>query len=593
MTGAALAHGLLNLATGRWLTGPIFDKELRVAARHRLTYVLRSLYLAVVIVVLGLWAATVVHDLSMQSNALRLARISELGRTLSAIVVWMQFLAAQVLAGVLLCTAISGEVNRRTLGVLLTTPITSLQVVVGKLLGALTQVFILIGLSVPVLAIVRVFGGVPWDFVIGGVCVTLTTALLIGSLTLLFSILFRHAYVVILMTVMTCLNFFLLLPMLMVMFMVRPGNGQVFVEILSLSHPYFVVGSLTQLLFDPRAAMTFPGRFPAHWIWPLHTVASLAFTLGLIALCTVLVRRAALKQMVGGTNAANGDSASPGRRRLRRIWGPPMLWKELHPRTFGRRPVLTGIGLLLMSVGLMAMYFYYATSEYEDFSDEYVHVVFGMIYFWLALLCTAIYAAIPIAAEKENRTWPAILTTTLPDEAILWAKVAGVARRSAPVWAMLLGHVFVFVLLGYIHPVALLQIPWLVFWCWAVITGAGLYFSTRFCRTTPAVVLNLVFFALLWIGLPFFFGMLSVAGGGSGDWVEWCLDSMPWWHLGSGLNATADGGWHSSLDYDWEFWRFDDVWGSTLWMLVVGGLNVLLGYCFLRTAGRRLRQNVF
>ena len=97
------------------------------------------------------------------------------------------FLAPAMTAG-----AISLEREKQTLDMLATTPISSLAIVVGKLLSALTYVFILIIASIPLTAIVFVFGGVGPDEVLRGYLVLFVTAIGLGSLGLFISALMQR-----------------------------------------------------------------------------------------------------------------------------------------------------------------------------------------------------------------------------------------------------------------------------------------------------------------------------------------------------------------------------------------------------------------
>ena len=72
------------------------------------------------------------------------------------------------------------------------TPISSLAIVVGKLLCALVYVFLLIAASIPLMAIVFVFGGVGPDDVLRGYVVLIVTALGLGSFGLLCSSLVKR-----------------------------------------------------------------------------------------------------------------------------------------------------------------------------------------------------------------------------------------------------------------------------------------------------------------------------------------------------------------------------------------------------------------
>ena len=136
------------------------------------------------------------------SGLYSVSRMAEAGKNIVMTIVWFQFCATQFLAVIMLSTAINDEVYNRTLGVLMTTPITSFQIVMGKLLGKLLQLILLLAISLPLLAIVRMFGGVPWDYIISSLCITLTTVIFAGSVSLFFSIFSRRAYVVIILSVL-------------------------------------------------------------------------------------------------------------------------------------------------------------------------------------------------------------------------------------------------------------------------------------------------------------------------------------------------------------------------------------------------------
>lgn len=159
-----------------WLTGPIFGKELRVSSRRRRNYWLRSMYvLLLTIFITVVWISVVEYH---GNAALQQSRTAVAGKQIVMTTVLFQFLATQVLAVIMLSTAISDEVYHRTLGLLMTTPINSLQIVMGKVLSKLIQLLLLLGIALPVLAIVRVFGGVSWGYLLSSFCVTVTAVLL-------------------------------------------------------------------------------------------------------------------------------------------------------------------------------------------------------------------------------------------------------------------------------------------------------------------------------------------------------------------------------------------------------------------------------
>ncbi len=97
------------------------------------------------------------------------------------------FLAPMATAG-----AISLEREKQTLEMLAATPITSVAIVVGKLLSALIYVWLLIAASIPLTAVVFVFGGVAPDDLLHGYLVLIITALGLGAFGLLCSSLVKR-----------------------------------------------------------------------------------------------------------------------------------------------------------------------------------------------------------------------------------------------------------------------------------------------------------------------------------------------------------------------------------------------------------------
>ena len=108
-------------------------------------------------------------------------RLGEIGRAIFLGLMMLQTLMVAVLAPAATAGAISSEREHQTLDLLAVTPISSLAIVLGKLLSALAWVFVLILASIPVTALVFVFGGVAPDDVIRGYVVLFATVIGLGS----------------------------------------------------------------------------------------------------------------------------------------------------------------------------------------------------------------------------------------------------------------------------------------------------------------------------------------------------------------------------------------------------------------------------
>src|SRR5207237_10090255 len=141
---------------------------------------------------------------------------------------------------VLTSTAISDEKLHRTLHVLLMTPLTAWQIVSGKLFARLLTALTLIGLSLPVLAIVRLLGGVEISQMFGVICMCIVVALTSAALGLLLSILMPRAYAVILLSYFLMGIAYLFVPMMMIIFIKATGarNGMRIATIICSYNPF-------------------------------------------------------------------------------------------------------------------------------------------------------------------------------------------------------------------------------------------------------------------------------------------------------------------------------------------------------------------
>ena len=117
---------------------------------------------------------------------------ASVGRGIFVGLMMLQTLMVAVLAPAATAGAISSEREHQTLELLAVTPISSLAIVLGKLLSALAWVFVLILASIPVTALVFVFGGVAPDDMLRAYVVLFATVIGLGSVGIFFSALTRR-----------------------------------------------------------------------------------------------------------------------------------------------------------------------------------------------------------------------------------------------------------------------------------------------------------------------------------------------------------------------------------------------------------------
>lgn len=525
MTGhlGSRLHAVLAPA---WLTGPIFDKELRVASRRRRQYALRFLYILALTVFVGVvWLGLVQYE----GNASFVqSRMAAAGQRIVTTIVFFQFFAMQILAVVLLSSAISDEVYHRTLGILMTTPINSLQIVMGKLLSRLLQLVLLLAISLPMLAIVRVLGGVSWGYLLSSLGITLTAAIFAGSISLLFSIRNRHAYGVIVRTMFTLACLYFVLPALFgfavayffsragVNLGSRSGAMTALAPIVVSLNPISSMVAITERMLSPRGPVLFS--------LPLHCGFMLSLSVLVLGRAMLVVRKVALRQAVGiadcGLRTANPRGKvnpkaalrNPSSGGVRRVVGPPVVWKEL------RAPFIQGIdsrnSYIGLAMAIVALVFTYLVgAESKSLTEDFTHITYVILFVFIGGLINIVFSATRITTEKESQAWPLLLTTPLSDWDILLGKAVSAFRRCLPIWGLLAGHVLLFTLAGYIHPVAIVHLLALVAWLTCFITGSGLYFSARFARTTSAVMASFAVVVGLWVIGPILAGLMGVMGG--------------------------------------------------------------------------------
>jgi len=166
-------------------------KELRGRMRGRRAFVILTIYL----VLLGgfAWMVELILERTYSSGfgTSGLATAS-IGQGIFAALLMLETLQVAFLAPAATAGAISLEREKRTLDLLVVTPISSPAIVLGKLFSALIYVWLLIAASIPLTAVVFVYGGVAPDDVVRGYLVLVVTALGFGAFGLLASSLVKR-----------------------------------------------------------------------------------------------------------------------------------------------------------------------------------------------------------------------------------------------------------------------------------------------------------------------------------------------------------------------------------------------------------------
>ena len=487
-----------------WLTGPFLDKELRVSSRQLRNFLLRSIYIiALLFFVVTTWGK--VFHFNSNMTFLR-SRLAEAGRMITITIIQFQFVATQLTAVILFCNSINNEIYHRTLGVLLTTPVTSFQIVMGKILSKLFQIIILISISLPLLAIIRIFGGVQLNYILISLCLTLAMVIFAGSLSLFFSVIFRRTYIVIIVTifVLGILCFFREIDIL------NTTRRNLFSRrIVYMSTYYNPFERIAYSILHPEINKSSSG-----WLLLCSTLLFVSFIL--LLLSSILLRKIALanafgqksiwKKILRQIDIFCDKMFAPDKKnsseKIRPVWGPAVAWKEMKMKYSSREKMYAVVIIIIEIIMIVAMYIFPYMADGYGYGETLAYYLY--VFLGLGIFSTVYFSVKCIASEKESHTWSCLLMTPLSDWQIMSGKFIGILRRVLPVWVMLFIFLFTFSIpfnkdIKVVFVLAILMIAVIIF-----LYGAGLYFSSRFKNTNSAIIGCFIFICAIWVIYPHF-----------------------------------------------------------------------------------------
>lgn len=175
---------------------PILKKELRLGSRS----IKIPLALMFYNIVLAFIAVIMIFSINTLSNGTGDAIDFTGFLYIFQIIGWTQLSITLLIVPILSAGSISGEREKQTLEIMLTTPAKPLSIVWGKLLASLSNYSMFIISSIPIMAISFVLGGLNWFALLGFIFMILVVAVLVGSIGVFCSSAFKKTIVSIVMT---------------------------------------------------------------------------------------------------------------------------------------------------------------------------------------------------------------------------------------------------------------------------------------------------------------------------------------------------------------------------------------------------------
>ena len=353
-----------------------------------------------------------------------------------------------------------------------------------------------------------------------------------------FSVLMCRAYTTILASLGTLGFLYGLLPVLIVLFAALNSFTAPPLLLGSYAHPFIAMATQSADLAMPGATR---GLSLA---WEIHCLVMLALSLGVAALCVPLIRRVSLRMAVGGgmsrakpqplpaaparqpaalaqplgydrrlasksdliaagleppaLPAAHRPPPTPAQaeRGIRRVVGPPVLWKETRGPWLFRTTWAKVSFILKLSLLVLVNILFAGLSSHAVASPHY-HAAVLAILTGMVVIVVAVTSAATVTAEKETRALPVLLTTPLSNAQIIAGKFVGTLRRLVGPMVPLFGHLLFFVFIGllaqsgFIRPLAIFHLGLILVPMVCFYNASGLYFSSKFKKTSAAVVANL------------------------------------------------------------------------------------------------------
>lgn len=392
---------------------------------------IRAAYLAVLII-------TLLALLLDASGSMR--DLAAAGAQAFEAVAYLQIALICILTPVFMAGAIAQESNPRTWDILLTTPMSSLQIVLGQLFGRLFIVLALLIASLPLFAITQYYGGVPGSSVLISYAVSAGAALLVGSIAVGLSVnrlAGRRAVFTFYVAVVTYLAVTIGIDLSL-----RAGAGTV--TAVTPINPFL---ALRALLAPTEYAR--PGLIELDQMNPLARywygspvlvwcILSFGASILIVLISSITARSIGNKTGVPWYRRALGLGAKDAATRpAREVSNNPIAWREATARnaTLGKMALRWSFVFLgiLWALALLAMY-HGGSLDHESFRR------WLLVTTWTELIVIALVAinmsATAISREREDGTLDLLLTTPITPKDYLGGKLKGLVFYLLPLIAV-------------------------------------------------------------------------------------------------------------------------------------------------------------
>jgi ABC-type transport system involved in multi-copper enzyme maturation permease subunit len=408
------------------LLGPIFNREFLTVPRRSRHYALRVAYLGTLwIIAVTAWLATV----GWQRSA-TLGETARLGQTLFQVLMFVQLALFLFFAALSSASAIAQEKDRRTFVLLLMTDMRNHEIVLGKMLGSLLPIGLLLAATVPLWMMLLLLGGVAPRQVFEALLVIAATSLAAGSLGGLIALWRERTFQSLALTVL-CLVFYLgLVRVAGVLPALTPLSERDVGQLQRWLDPFLALASTQEL----RTASA-TGVAPAYGFTAVMLLwAALLNGVGLWKLRVwnpsgePIMQREKVAEKAAELEEKDRVAAHAAPGMAREVGENPILWREIFTRAYGRRPLLVKLAyfIVLAFICYPALAPFFGGGKPPDFAAAYGLIPVGV----LSLLLIAAQATTAITSERDTGALDLLLVTDLTPKEFIFGKLGGIAYNT-------------------------------------------------------------------------------------------------------------------------------------------------------------------
>ena len=418
--------------------GPIFSREALTAPRRLSHYLLRSGYVAFLLVLMYTIRQSTIGFQDLQFSG----DIASYSLLVFQVFALLQLTVATFFSTLFTAANIAQEKDRRTLILLLMTDMRNHELALGKLFASLLVVVVLLATSVPVFAVLRLLGGVTWTQIFWAEAVISATTLAAGAWGGLIAFWRQKTFQTLAVSVLGIVIALAGVEAMVVVAGPQTPAG----ETLAVASP---VRALLQIMSPLSAGHTLGGTNPAMLSVVFFLVVATAFALTTIVRMRIWNPSQAVRQFATQEEPAkDSQPAISTAVRHRSVWNNPVVWKEIVTRGYGRRVIWIKIAYVALVLAIAQIIG----------RGEQNTLILGMVspagFGFLAaviisLLLVNAQAVTSVTTERDMNTLDILLATDLSAKEFMTGKIIGAAWNAKEMvlmplllllWAAVRGH---------------------------------------------------------------------------------------------------------------------------------------------------------